>query len=72
MDTEMSGLRERVLPNVSSKNGDLEDKSLDVDARTMAILGKRQQLNVLALLQCSARLNLQNLTIYSGILASFH
>lgn len=49
MSTRLSELRERVLPNVSNKNGDLEDKSMDVDARTMAILGKRQQLNVLSL-----------------------
>lgn len=49
MNTDISSLRERVLPNVSNENGDHEDKSMDVDARTMEIVGKRQQLTVLAL-----------------------
>lgn len=39
-------LQKRVEANTSSKTGHLEDQSLDLDARTMAILGKRQQLSV--------------------------
>lgn len=40
------GLQQRVEANISSRTGHLEDQSLDLDARTMAILGKRQQLSV--------------------------
>ena len=40
------GLQRRVEANISSTTGHLEDLSLDLDARTMAILGKRQQLSV--------------------------
>lgn len=40
------GLKKRVEENVSQRTGNLEDQSLDLDARTMAILGKRQQLKV--------------------------
>ena len=40
------GLKKRVEMNVSKETGHLEDQSLDLDARTMAILGKRQQLKV--------------------------
>ena len=36
----------RVNADISDKDGHLEDQSLDLDARTMAILGKRQQLSV--------------------------
>ena len=39
-------LQKRVEANISSKSGHLEDQSLDLDARTMALLGKRQQLRV--------------------------
>ena len=39
-------LQRRVEANVSAKTGHLEDQSLDIDARTMALLGKRQQLRV--------------------------
>lgn len=48
-------LQERVEEKVSSKTGHLEDQSLDLDARTMAILGKRQQLSVRPL---AAKMNL--------------
>ena len=40
------GLQRRVEANISTKTGHLEDQSLDIDARTMALLGKRQQLRV--------------------------
>jgi len=40
------GLKKRVETNISKATGHLEDQSLDLDARTMAILGKRQQLRV--------------------------
>ena len=40
------GLQRRVEANISTKTGHLEDQSLDLDARTMALLGKRQQLRV--------------------------
>lgn len=40
------GLRKRVEMNVSKGNGRVEDQSLDLDARTLALLGKRQQLKV--------------------------
>ena len=39
-------LRERVDETTSNKTGRLADQSLDLDARAMAIIGKRQQLNV--------------------------
>ena len=39
-------LQRRVEANISTKTGHLEDQSLDIDARTMALLGKRQQLRV--------------------------
>ena len=39
-------LQRRVEANLSSKTGRLEDQSLDIDAKTMALLGKRQQLKV--------------------------
>lgn len=39
-------LQDRVEREISDKTGHLEDQSLDLDARTMAILGKRQQLSV--------------------------
>lgn len=39
-------IHERVKAKVSNKTGHLEDQSLDLDARTLAILGKRQQLSV--------------------------
>lgn len=39
-------LLRRVNAEISEKDGHLEDQSLDLDARTMAILGKRQQLSV--------------------------
>ena len=41
-----SDLRARVLPHTSDKDGHLEDQTLDLDARTMQIMGKRQQLKV--------------------------
>ena len=43
---QAQGLKKRVEMNVSKRSGHLEDQSLDLDARTMAILGKRQQLKV--------------------------
>lgn len=39
-------LLRRVNAEISDKDGHLEDQSLDIDARTMAVLGKRQQLSV--------------------------
>ena len=39
-------LKRRLETNISKGTGYLEDQSLDLDARTMAILGKRQQLRV--------------------------
>lgn len=39
-------LRRRVEANISTTTGNLEDQSLDIDARTMALLGKRQELRV--------------------------
>lgn len=39
-------LKDRVERNISKRTGHLEDQSLDLDARTMAVLGKRQQLKV--------------------------
>ena len=39
-------LQKRVEANISSQTGHLEDQTFDLDARTMAILGKRQQLSV--------------------------
>lgn len=39
-------LLQRVVAEISDKNGHLEDQSLDLDARAMAVLGKRQQLSV--------------------------
>ena len=43
---QAQGLKRRVEMNVSKRSGHLEDQSLDLDARIMAILGKRQQLKV--------------------------
>ena len=39
-------MRDRTLSKTSATTGHLEDQSLDLDARTMAILGKKQRLNV--------------------------
>lgn len=39
-------MQRRVEAEISDTSGQLEDQSLDLDARTMAILGKRQQLSV--------------------------
>ena len=39
-------LKRRVEASISKETGYLEDQDLDLDARTMAILGKRQQLRV--------------------------
>ena len=39
------GMRERVQEKTSPRTGHLEDKNPDLDARTMALLGKRQRLN---------------------------
>ena len=39
-------MKKRVEINTSKGTGHLEDQNLDLDARTMAILGKRQQLKV--------------------------
>ena len=44
-------LRERVLPHTSDRDGHLEDQTLDLDARTMQIMGKRQELRVGSSLQ---------------------
>ncbi|KAL8900820.1 MAG: hypothetical protein Q9207_005511 [Kuettlingeria erythrocarpa] len=38
------GLQNRVNANISKSTGHLEDQTLDMDVRTMAILGKRQEL----------------------------
>ncbi|KAI4210656.1 MAG: hypothetical protein LQ351_006535 [Letrouitia transgressa] len=38
-------IQRRVAENISDETGNLEDQSLDLDARAMAILGKRQQLS---------------------------
>lgn len=46
-----SRLRERVLPHTSDRDGHLEDQTLDLDARTMQIMGKRQELRVGSSLQ---------------------
>ena len=40
------GMRNHVMENTSARTGQLEDQSLDLDARTMIMLGKRQRLNV--------------------------
>lgn len=42
-------IQRRVAENISDETGNLEDQSLDLDARAMAILGKRQQLSVRAI-----------------------
>lgn len=39
-------LRDRVIPKLSNATGHLEDRTLDLDARTLALLGKRQRLKV--------------------------
>ena len=39
-------VRKRVRAKISTEAGYLEDQSLDLDARTLALLGKRQQLRV--------------------------
>ncbi len=39
-------LKSRVEANSFTKTGHLEDQILDLDPRTMALLGKRQQLRV--------------------------
>ena len=39
-------LLRRVNAEISDEDGHLEDQSLDLDVRAMAILGKRQQLSV--------------------------
>ena len=39
-------LHDRVLAKTSARTGQLEDQTLDLDARTMAMLGKRQRLSV--------------------------
>ena len=39
-------LRERVLPGTSGKDGHLENDELDLDARAMQLMGKRQELKV--------------------------
>ena len=36
----------RVNNEISDQTGHIEDQNLDLDARTLAILGKRQQLSV--------------------------
>ena len=41
-----NGIRDRVLSKASATTGHLEDQTLDLDARTMAIMGKRQRLSV--------------------------
>lgn len=41
-----SDLRQRVLPHTSDRDGHLEEQTLDLDARTMQIMGKRQELKV--------------------------
>ncbi|KAL9122704.1 MAG: hypothetical protein Q9187_000742 [Circinaria calcarea] len=46
-----SELRERVLSNTSGEDGHLEEQTLDIDARTMQIMGKRQQLKVVSTFQ---------------------
>ncbi|KAI9660384.1 MAG: hypothetical protein M1821_009734 [Bathelium mastoideum] len=38
-------LKERIENNTSNDFGNLEDQKLDMDARTLALLGKRQKLN---------------------------
>ena len=38
-------LQSRVDNNTSNKSGNIEDQALDLDARTLALLGKRQRLN---------------------------
>jgi len=40
------GLKKRVEANISKRTSHLEDQSLDLDAKTMAVLRKRQQLSV--------------------------
>lgn len=40
------GLHDRVNANISKSTGHLEDQTLDMDVRTMAILGKKQELRV--------------------------
>ena len=39
-------IRDRVLAKTSARTGHLEDQTLDLDARSMAIMGKRQRLSV--------------------------
>ena len=64
------GLKKRVEANISKRTGHLEDQSLDLDARTMAVLGKRQQLSVRPKhCKCLCRLELTSL-VDREILAS--
>ena len=39
-------MRDRVASKQSKTSGHLEDQTLDIDARTLALLGKRQRLKV--------------------------
>ena len=39
-------MRNHVMEKTSARTGQLEDQSLDLDARAMMLLGKRQRLNV--------------------------
>ena len=39
-------LEQHVENNTSNTTGNLENQDLDIDARTLALLGKRQRLNV--------------------------
>ena len=39
-------MRDRVNAKTSAKSGHLEDQTFDIDARTLALLGKKQRLRV--------------------------
>ena len=44
--SQVRALQQRVKPKLSPRSGHLEDQSLELDARTLAVLGKREQLSV--------------------------
>lgn len=70
--SQLQSLQNRVEAKVSDQTGNLEDQSLDVDARTMAVLGKRQQLSVR---RVDCRSSVQGIlipTFYREILVSSH
>lgn len=45
-DSQVMEIRDRVGDKVSNTEGRLEDHGLDLDARTLALLGRREKLQV--------------------------